>query len=305
MLTSPNPVLNKLGFSENDRVVIIHADDIGNFQSSLAAYREIFDAGLLSSAATMVPCSWFPATAEFCRTNAGHPQLDMGVHLTLTSEWPGYRWGPVNSCAPHLGLVDGEGYFHSTSAAVQQQADPAAVRAELRAQIERALAAGIDVTHVDSHMLTLFHPRLVDIYVDLALEFKLPPFLLRKPVPEFNRFSVSREVEAQLLARVPQWEARGIPLLDAATMMPLDNAADRGGQLLKKLAALEPGITYLLLHPAKESAELCEAVPDQDWPCRAADYETFQDTAVRDAAYQTGVHIIGYRALRDLLREAL
>ena len=69
------------------RSVIFHADDIGNFQSSLAAYRELLDVGLLSSAATMVPCSWFPATAEFCRANAGHPHLDMGIHLTLTSEY--------------------------------------------------------------------------------------------------------------------------------------------------------------------------------------------------------------------------
>lgn len=300
-MTTPNPILKKLGLSDTDRAVIFHADDIGNFQSSLDAYRDILDIGLLSSASTMVPCSWFPATAEFCRANAGHPHLDMGVHLTLTSEWGGYRWGPIISCEPKLGLVDGEGYFHSSSAAVQQIADINALRIELRAQIERALAAGIDVTHLDSHMFTLLHPRLVDVYIDLALEFAVPPFLLRNSVPEFHNVSVSPEAEAALLSRVPGWEERGLPLLDDVTMMPLDNAVDRAGQLVDKLAILKPGITYLILHPTKDSPELREGVPEHDWPCRVADYETFLDTAVRDAVQASGVHVLGYRALRDLM----
>ena len=300
-MTSPNPILKKLGLSDSDRAVIFHADDIGNFQSSLAAYRELLDVGLLSSAATMVPCSWFPATAEFCRANAGHPHLDMGIHLTLTSEWGGYRWGPITSRDAAAGLIDGQGCFHSTSAAVQRFADIAAVQNELRVQIECALAAGIEATHIDSHMFALFHPRLVDVYVDLALEFGLPAFLLRRSVPEFHNYSVSPQAEASLLARVPQWEERGLPLLDDATMMPLDNAADRSGQLMRKLQALKPGITYLILHPTKDTPDLREAVPGHDWPCRVADYQTFGDPAVRDAVHKAGIHIIGYRELRDLM----
>ncbi len=300
-MTSPNPILKKLGLSDSDRAVIFHADDIGNFQSSLAAYRELLDVGLLSSAATMVPCSWFPATAEFCRANAGHPHLDMGIHLTLTSEWGGYRWGPITSRDAAAGLIDGQGCFHSTSAAVQRFADIAAVQNERRVQIECALAAGIEATHIDSHMFALFHPRLVDVYVDLALEFGLPAFLLRRSVPEFHNYSVSPQAEASLLARVPQWEERGLPLLDDATMMPLDNAADRSGQLMRKLQALKPGITYLILHPTKDTPDLREAVPDHDWPCRVADYQTFGDPAVRDAVHKAGIHIIGYRELRDLM----
>jgi len=150
-------------------------------------------------------------------------------------------------------------------------------------------------------MFALFHPRLVDVYVDLALEFGLPAFLLRRSVPEFHNYSVSPQAEASLLARVPQWEERGLPLLDDATMMPLDNAADRSGQLMRKLQALKPGITYLILHPTKDTPDLREAVPDHDWPCRVADYQTFGDPAVRDAVHKAGIHIIGYRELRDLM----
>lgn len=300
-MTNPNPVLKRLGLSSKDRAVIFHADDIGNFQSSLDAYRELLEVGLLSSASTMVPCSWFPATAEFCRANAGHPHLDMGVHLTLTSEWGGYRWGPITSRDASAGLIDSEMCFHSTSADVHQMADITAMRIELRAQIERALAAGIDVTHIDSHMFALFHPHLVDVYVDLALEFELPAFLLRQFTPEFHNYGVSPEAEAKLLSRVAEWEERGLPLLDDATMMPLDNAADRAGQLKRKLAALKPGITYLILHPTKDTPELREAVPDHDWPCRVADYQTFLDPQVRDAVKESGIHVLGFRVLRDLM----
>ena len=300
-MTPPNPILKKLGLADSDRAVIFHADDVANFQSSLDAYRELLDVGLLSSASIMVPCSWFPAAAELCRTNAGHPNLDIGIHLTLTSEWGGYRWGPVTSRETGSGLIDSDGCFHSSSAAVQQFADLTAVQSELRAQIERALAAGIDATHIDSHMFALFHPRLVDVYIDLALEYGLPPFLLRRSVPEFHKYSVSPEAEAALLQRVPQWEERGLPLFDDATMMPLDNARDRTALLMDKLHELKPGLSCLILHPTKDTPELREAVPEHDWPCRVADYQTFKDTAVRDAVQKLGIHIIGYRWLRDLM----
>jgi len=296
----PNPVLKKLGLSDTDRAVIFHADDIGNLQSSLDAYRDLIDVGLLSSASTMVPCSWFPATAEFCQSHAGHPNLDMGVHLTLTSEWSAYRWGPVSTRDPQSGLIDEEGYFPRTATAVQQHADLEALHGELRAQIDRALTMGIDITHIDSHMFTLFHPRLIDTYIDLALEFNIPPFLLREGESVAFKY-VTPDVAAELVACVPVWEARGLPLLDDVLVLPLNNARDRREQLLAAVTALKPGITYLIIHPTKDSPELREATAGHDWPCRVADYETFLDPAVGDAVRETGVHIIGWRDLRALL----
>jgi predicted glycoside hydrolase/deacetylase ChbG (UPF0249 family) len=299
IVITPNPILKKLGLSATDRAVIFHADDIGNLQCSLDAYRELLDGGLLSSASTMVPCSWFPATAEFCRGHAGHPNLDMGVHLTLNSEWAATRWGPVSTRDPQTGLVDEDGFFPRTVLAIQQKANLEALRLELRAQIERALEAGIDATHIDSHMFTLFHPRLVDIYVDLALEFNIPPFLLRTGASEAFKH-IDPDLAADLLAYVPAWVERGLPLLDEALVMPLDNARDRLGQLRAKLASLKPGITYLVVHPAKDTEELREAA-ERDWPCRVGDYEMLLDPAVGDALREMGIHVIGWRDLRGLL----
>ena len=116
---APNPVLKKLGLSDEARVVIFHADDIGMCQASLAAYADLVGVGLISAASTMVPCPWFPATAAFCRANPD--RVDMGVHITLTSEWADYRWGPTSTCDPTSGLLDADGYMHRGRAAMVTQ----------------------------------------------------------------------------------------------------------------------------------------------------------------------------------------
>ena len=101
----PNPALKKLGFSENERLVIIHVDDIGMCQASVAAFADLWDFGLVSSGAVMVPCPWFLEAAKYA---SQHPQADLGVHLTLNCEWDTYRWGPLSTCDPQTGLLDAQ-----------------------------------------------------------------------------------------------------------------------------------------------------------------------------------------------------
>jgi hypothetical protein len=111
----PNPVLKQLGFSKDDRVVIIHTDDIGMCQASIDAFADMVDYGLISSGAVMVPCPWFLEAAAYARA---HPQADLGVHLTRTSEWETYRWGPISTRDPASGLLDEQGFFHKSSQVV-------------------------------------------------------------------------------------------------------------------------------------------------------------------------------------------
>ena len=162
---NPNPILKRLGFSNNDRLVIIHTDDIGMCHASIQAFSELVDFGLISSGATMVPCSWFPHVALFCRQN---PKVDMGVHLTLTSEWQTYRWSPVSTQHIESGLIDSEGYFHRSSEDAQSNGDPEAVQIELQAQLSRAIDMGITVSHLDTHMATVAHPKFIPGYIQLA-----------------------------------------------------------------------------------------------------------------------------------------
>jgi chitin disaccharide deacetylase len=153
-----NPALRALGFAAQDRVVIVHADDVGMCGATIDAFFELVADGLTSAGSVMVPCPWFPDVATRCRART---DLDLGVHLTLTSEWDGYRWGPISSRNPASGLLDEEGYFYRN----QNQwgtIDTEAARCEITAQVDRAEAAGIDVTHVDTHTHGVGAARLAD-----------------------------------------------------------------------------------------------------------------------------------------------
>ncbi len=295
---TPNPILSRLGLANDDCAVIFHADDIGMCQSSVAAYADLLDFGLMSSAAVMVPCPWFPAAASFCREQASHPWLDIGVHLTLNSEWTRYRWGPISTRQPGSGLLDGEGYFHHRSAATQKNADLAALERELAAQIERALALGIDVTHIDSHMLTLFHPRLAPAYFALSRTYRLPFFMLRSR--GMQRWFGAENLSIGELETLDRLEAAGALLFDSLYVPPLDRHERRLETARQALADLGPGLHYFAFHPCHDTPELRAMAPD--WRSRVADYELFRADAWRLAVEQSGVKVIGFRVLRDLLQ---
>jgi hypothetical protein len=297
-----NPILHILGFSPTDRVVILHADDIGSSHSSVAAYADLLAAGVMSSAATMVPCPWFPAAAALCRQRSDDPRLDMGVHLTLNCEWDGYRWGPISTRDPASGLLDDEGYFHRREPAAQTGANLDAVERELRAQIDRALAAGIDVTHLDTHMLTLFHPRLLPVYLRLSQQYRLPAFFLRPDAEQLDRWGYDLDDAEEVAALVRQAEAAGLPLFDHADVMSLDQHEHRLEEAVERLAQAPPGLTYFLFHPAIDTPELRAFAPD--WRSRVADYQLFTNATLRATLAHAGLQVIGWRAIRDVMRNS-
>jgi len=293
----PNPVLRKLGFSDHDRVAIIHADDIGMCQATLPAFADLVDFGLISSGATMVPCPWFPQAAAYCRQ---YPQVDLGVHLTLTSEWGSYRWGPISTRDPASGLLDTEGYFYRSSEEVQEHGDPAAVQLELQAQVERALAAGIDITHVDTHMGTVAHRKFTAGYVGVALQHGLPLMILRLDEAGWRGMGLDSETAVSIAQLAQQLEAQGLPLFDNLVVMPLDQPADRVEQAKRAFDSLPPGLTHFIIHPAQDTPELRAIAAD--WRCRVADYQAFTSQELRDYVRNSGVQVIGYRSLRELIR---
>ncbi len=295
-----NPILRQIGFAPTDRVVILHADDIGMCQATLTAYDDLLDAGLASSAATMVPCPWFNGLADLVQRRAGDPRLDMGVHLTLTSEWRAYRWRPLSTADPASGLLDGEGYFPAQSLPVFQRADPDAVRAELVAQVRAALAASIDVTHIDNHMLTLFHPRLLPAYIDVAQQFRLPPFLVHIPPAWQRNMGYSDDDIAAAQRLIDGAAEAGLPVCDFFAVLSLDEHEQRLDEIRSLLDELPAGLSTILFHPAADTPELHAIAPD--WRCRVADHELFTGEALRGLLAEAGVQVIGWRAIRDALR---
>jgi predicted glycoside hydrolase/deacetylase ChbG (UPF0249 family) len=267
-------------------------------QATLTAFAELLDFGLVSCGAAMMPCPWFPSVAAYA---AAHPNADIGVHLTLNCEYSTYRWGALSTRDPASGLLDADGGFFQLPADTQRHAEPAAVRAELEAQVARALAAGIDASHVDTHMGTVAHRKFAASYVEVALAHRLPLMLMRYDEAGWRAQGLDAETAAAAATAVQQLEASGVPLVDAFVGMPLDAPEERIARAKAMFDALPPGITHFVLHPAADTPEL-RAIATGDWPSRVGDYRTFMSEELREYVRRSGVQVIGYRALRDLMR---
>jgi len=260
-------------------------------EASVSAFRELLGGGAPLAASTMVPCGWFPAAAALCRD---HPEVDMGVHLTLTSEWDAYRWAPISTRDPASGLIDAEGCFPRAVAPVVRSAELGAVRGELAAQIERALAAGIDVTHLDCHMAVLFNDRFLPLYAELGRRYGLPLFNARWD----GRLLESIGVQSESAGPAP-----GFPAFARAWMSPLDrpdeDAFERTRRAIRKLP---PGLSYLIFHPACDGPELRAIAADHR--ARVADFEVLRSGKLASWLAEEGVTPLSFRRLREAMRSA-
>ena len=169
----------RLGHPADAKLLILHADDLGVAHSVDAASLDALERGVISSASVMIPCPWITEVAAWARA---HPDHDLGLHLTITSEWDGYRWGTVAPANEVPTLLDSVGTLARDTRRVAERAAPAEVERELRAQVERALALGIRPTHLDSHMGALFTtPALFAAYLRVARAYRLPFLAVRGP----------------------------------------------------------------------------------------------------------------------------
>ena len=294
---TPNPFLKKLGYSDNDRLVIIHTDDIGMCHASVQAFKDLWEFGTITSGAVMVPCPWFPAVAQMCREN---PEIDMGVHATLNAEWESYRWGPVSTREPSLGLMDDAGYFNQWHQAVYDNAKPEAVAVEVNAQIERALAAGIDVTHVDSHMGTIMNPLFIQSYIQAAASRLLPNMLPRLDAAGIGMMGAGEEERIAYAPIMQQLETMGVPMVDGILSLPLEHGDDHISVAKKLFGEVPVGITHFILHPSIDTVELRAIAPD--WRARVANYNAFMSDELKNFIESEDIKLIGYRALRDAMR---
>jgi hypothetical protein len=288
----------RLGFAADDRVAIVHADDIGMCHAANEGAFEALRSGPATCGSIMVPCPWFREAAAWARAEPG---LDLGVHLTLNSEWEHYRWGPVAGRSAVPSLLDDEGYLPRTSLETVRRASPDHVEVELRAQIEMALDAGIDVTHLDAHMGTVFFPPFADVYRRLAVEYRLPVFAAR---PDAQALAAQGMAGAApvLNAMVDALAAEGLPILDgfdadSLRFTPGDGAAHNE----RRLAGLGRGVSYLICHPARGGEELSHITPVS---AHQRDFERsfYGGPAGRAALERAGIRTVGMRALRDLVR---
>src|SRR6516162_6172612 len=289
-----NPVLRHLGFAATDRVVVIHADDLGMCQATLPAFVDLLEAGLVSSGSVMVPSPWFPHATALLRAR---PTADVGLHVTLTSEWATYRWGPLTTRDPATGLLDQDGYFPRDTKALWQHIDIAAACTEMQVQVSRDRQAGLEPTHLHSDIFAHFEARLLPPYVALGFAEAVPALVVR-------HWSYSEQDAPQIARWIRQWEGQGMPIFDHVTGSPPASWQDDRVQQAKGLLdAVSSGLTCFLVHAACDTPELRAMAPD--WRFRVADHAAFQSAELSNHIRQTGIQVIGYRVLGVAMRARL
>lgn len=292
-------LMSALGLDPARRAVIIHADDVGMCHGANESFIGLARSGALTCGSVMVPCPWFP---EIARRAAEEPSLDLGVHLTLTSEWSGYRWAPLTRASKASGLVDDEGYFPRNVAALADRADPEAAEAELRAQIDRALAFGVDVTHLDAHMGAALSPVLVDVYCRVGRDYALPVLLPREPVHYAGILKLADALD-RMREAASVLEGEGMPLVDHFRMTPGVPTQESDAAYRDLIESLPDGITFLALHP-NVSGDIEAIVPPRAH-YRTDEHRLLSDGSIARWLRTVGVQQFGMRPMRDLYRRAM
>jgi len=285
----------RLGYCPDSRLLIINADDFGMCGSTNGAIVELLRAGAITSASLMTACPWMIGAAAIARE---HPEYDVGAHLTLTSEWDQYKWGPVSSIGSG-GFVDKFGHFPKDGSRIGL-ADPLDIRRECVAQIEAALSLGVDLTHLDNHMVVLQGAMgasrdYTDLLIDLAARYRLPLRLPRHPLPP-----IPHDEKWIRLA-----DESGVVLPDYIEALPFILQEGEGYETVKwnvseVLRGLKPGVTELIFHPSAESDELKGIT--NTWPVRQMEYEVFLDPYIQSLLEELNIVKISWRDLRDLQR---
>ena len=278
-------LVEQLGYPPGTKLIIVHADDLGETHSVNAAAIKALQGGTINSASLMVPCPWFPEIADYAKS---HPDADFGLHLTLTSERVYYRWGPVAPADKVSSLVDQNGYFHHDWEE-NEHINAKEVEIEVRAQIERALAMGVRPTHLDSHQYRLIMngKELFDVMLQVAHEYKLPVFVTRDWFADHPYLQKSLDP--------------GDIVLDHTVTIEPEIPPEKWVEFyLTALKNLKPGVTEFVIHPGYDDDELRAATRERStWGAawRQRDYDFFSSDRFREILIQQKIKLITWREL--------
>lgn len=295
----------KLGYPKGKKVLIIHVDDVGmSYESNQGAIRAIKE-GVANSLSVMMPCGWVPGFVHYLKEN---PELDAGLHLTLTSEWKDYRWGPLAGKNQVKGLVDSEGAMWRGVADVVKNASPDEVEKEIRAQLDRARTMGFTPTHLDSHMGTLFAtPEFLQRYLKVGMEEKIPVMFPggHNSVAQQQEKIIADQLAMTQMVGKQLWNA-GLPVLD-----DLENSSygwkgpesgDKSEKALQKyktekyinaIKNIKPGLTMVIMHCTIHT-EVFPKISDSH-PTREGDFWAMIDPELRKYIEKEGIILTTWR----------
>jgi chitin disaccharide deacetylase len=300
------------------KLLIVNADDFGLCHATNQGVQQLLEAGVISSATVMMPCAWAKEAAHWSTT---HPQYDVGVHLTFTSEWDVYKWGPVTRNADTTSLITEEGYFPDDCQTFERRANPEQVRTEIIHQIELARKLGIDPTHLDNHMGCLYglamgrhFVEIISLILDICVKYGLP---FRFPRSLYGRKkSILMEAGVKILAKLA--DAKGVVILDHLLDVPYspdtaetyedvkeETYEDVKHEMIKLLRGLRPGVTEIIIHPSLVTDELKAIAVRKNiphWPRRDTDFKLWLDPDIHQVLIEEEIRMIRWFDLRNLQR---
>ncbi|MBT8319997.1 MAG: polysaccharide deacetylase family protein [Gramella sp.] len=281
-------VAERLGYAADAKLLIIHADDLGVTHSENAASISALELGPVNSASIMVPCPWFPEIAAYARQNKS---ADLGLHLTLNSEWKNFKWGPVSSLDKVPSLVNKNGYFYALVDSLASVGMAAEVELELRNQVKKAYQFGIDVTHLDTHMgAVLSTPGFATAYLKIGREFNLP-LLLDQSVYQLDNPAINELVDEHTVV-----------MDQIYTASPADYKKGMAAYYTSVFRSLKPGLNCLLIHLAYNDEEMKAVTVDHpEWGAawRQADYDFFTSPECLQILKEENIILVSWRSLRD------
>ena len=290
----PKTTQEKLGYSKETKLLIIHADDMGVAHAENSATFKAMQTGAVNSGSIMVTCPWFTEVVSYVKEN---PNADLGLHLTLTSEWKYYKWGPVTSSGIVPGLINRNGYLYSSVDSVVMFAKPAEVEEELRSQVKKSLQMGIDPTHLDAHMGGAFStPDFLKAYIKIGKEFNIPVLL-------------SRQLETMLPLKLDSLIDPSTVLIDnIITAMPPDFKKTMKNYYTSVFNDLKPGVNCLLIHTAYDNDEMKAITIDHpEWGSawRQEDFDFFTSAGCKELLKKNNIVLVTWREIRDKLYRAV